>query len=115
MEGGSERGSVVFEGPEQTSDHLVLDPHVLLRHRLLREAHGSEGLIVVEEELGSGDLAVADGPDRGEARVRFDAASLALSAPLAPRENSVGPYGENVAELVAEVHEAFTGSLNEAL
>ena len=33
MEGVSERGSVVLEGPEPTSDHRVLDSHVLLRHR----------------------------------------------------------------------------------
>jgi len=33
MEGGSERGGVVLEGPEPTSDHRVLHPHVLLRHR----------------------------------------------------------------------------------
>jgi hypothetical protein len=33
MEAVSERGSVVLEGPEPTSDHIVPDSHVLLRHR----------------------------------------------------------------------------------
>src|SRR4029078_9326496 len=47
---------------------LALRPclHVLLRHRLLREPGGFEGLLTVPEDLNTPDLAVAEVVDVGE-------------------------------------------------
>ena len=42
---------------------LAHDLHVLLRHRLLRQAHRFEGIIIIEEELFENDATMADRAD----------------------------------------------------
>src|SRR5439155_1091558 len=68
------------------------DPHVLLRHRLLREAQGSEGLGVIPDDLHADDLALANGKDVRGPNVRPRA--TAFGPPDVPRRNAVANIDE---------------------
>src|SRR5215213_2352879 len=54
---------------------LVRELHVLLRHRLLPQPHGFEGLAWLGEPLEAHCLAVAEGPDRAVPVLDLNAAS----------------------------------------
>ena len=77
---------------EGAADYL----HVLLRHRLLLQPHGFEGLLVVEEVLSKDDAAVAVGVHLRPAQLLFDAAALSARVPA--------PAGE---DSISEVHRLF--------
>ena len=74
------------------------DLHVLLRHRLLREAHGFKGFIqlqlVVIDHLC--DLAPPQGADQGVASGKLDAASLALAEHQEHGDCPVLAHGPNL-------------------
>src|SRR5205814_10509395 len=82
------------DGGDFPPDHL----RVLPRHRLLLDAHGFEGLVVVKEVLRPGDLAVADRVDAGDVRSQCDAASGSLSAPVAPMNHAAVVNREQLAD-----------------
>src|SRR5436190_2224067 len=68
------------------------DLHVLLRHRLLREPHGFEGLSVVPEELHAEHLSLPERVDAGQLHARLRA--VAHATPDEPHDNSVGGVEE---------------------
>src|SRR5690349_6116529 len=63
--------------------------HVLLRHRLLRQSHGFEGLLVAEIVEGPDYLSVANRDDRASGRFGRDPARLAAPPEPAKQHNAV--------------------------
>src|ERR1700730_4632747 len=63
--------------------------HVLLRHRLLLQAHGFEGFGVIEEELFENDATLADRADDGVALLAREAALRPLHVPAQPKKDTV--------------------------
>src|SRR5215218_1707548 len=63
------------------------DLHVLLRHRLLREPGGFEGLLAVVEQLHLSDLAVGERPDRHVRRLYRRTAGASNLALATDRQN----------------------------
>src|SRR5207249_3487917 len=76
------------EGVNGSADKV----HVLLRHGLLRQPQGFEGLGVIPEELNAEDPALAYRENTRELHARLRA--LARATPDEPHENMVGGVDE---------------------
>src|SRR5262249_31044245 len=67
-------------------------PHnlqVLVRHRLLLQAHGFEGLLVIKEVLDEDDATLTVGADLCEALLPLNAALLPANIPAGTSEDSI--------------------------
>src|SRR5205823_5507453 len=81
---------LVAVAAKHTADNL----HVLLRHRLLRQACRCQTLSAVPVELDAGDLAVSHGPDGRAQERHLDIA--ALGAGLVARQHYTRPWPASI-------------------
>src|SRR4029453_2151484 len=85
------------------------DLHVLLRHRLLREAHGFEGFVWIEIGSNLHHLAVTEVDDVGSRRFRLDAALLPPTAEATDQHGAITDVSDfrdidvNLSEYLVEV------------